>query len=82
MERDENLHLEKLLKEFEYGFVGDKKNKPYRAVKAAMEKRMIELALRKAFGNQVKAAKILGINRNTLRAKVKKLGIDVEKWKL
>lgn len=28
-----------------------------------------------------KAAKVLGINRNTMRAKIKKLAIDVSRWK-
>jgi two-component system nitrogen regulation response regulator GlnG len=82
MEKEKDLHLEELLKDFEYGSIIGKRQKPYKDIKDAMERQIIELALRKTFGNQLKAAKILGINRNTLRAKIKKLGIDIERWKL
>ncbi|MFH1338409.1 MAG: helix-turn-helix domain-containing protein [Candidatus Omnitrophota bacterium] len=42
---------------------------------------MIEAALERTDGNQFKAARLLGINRNTLHAKIKKLGIEVRRWK-
>ncbi|MFA5410825.1 MAG: helix-turn-helix domain-containing protein [Candidatus Omnitrophota bacterium] len=54
----------------------------YKSVIAAIEKQLIEEMLQRTEGNQVKAARILGINRNTIRTKIKKLGIDVEKWKV
>ncbi len=41
-----------------------------------LEKRMIEGALLKTRGNQIKAAAILGIHRNTLLAKIKQFGIN------
>ena len=47
----------------------------------SVEKPLIERALKRTWGNQLKAARILGINRNTMRAKIKKLAIDVDKWK-
>ena len=46
------------------------------------EKVLIEKALARCFGNQIAAARMLGINRNTIRAKIKKLNIDVEEFKL
>lgn len=46
-----------------------------------IEKTLIESALERADGNQVKAARILGINRNTLRTKVKKFAIRSEQWR-
>jgi len=51
----------------------------YDAVIAAVERPLIELVLDRAGGNQVKAADMLGINRNTLRKKITDLGIAVRK---
>lgn len=42
-----------------------------------IERHLIRLILKEAGGNQVKAAKILGINRNTLRNKIKELKISL-----
>ena len=49
----------------------------YRYAIGHMEKLLIEKALARSLGNQLLAAKILGINRNTLRTKIRKLHIDV-----
>lgn len=49
----------------------------YGRILALVEKPLIEMTLRATDGNQIKAASILGINRNTLRKKVKELGIDL-----
>lgn len=38
-------------------------------------------ALERSRGNQIKAAKILGLHRNTLSAKIKKLNIDIWRFK-
>lgn len=43
---------------------------------------LIEKALERTHGNRVLASKILGLNRNTLHAKIKKLHIDVDRFKL
>ncbi|MDP8254095.1 MAG: helix-turn-helix domain-containing protein [Candidatus Kaelpia aquatica] len=51
----------------------------YYSVIEATEKPLIENTLKTTYGNQLKAAKILGINRNTLRSKIKKLGIELNK---
>ncbi|MCC6277849.1 MAG: site-specific DNA inversion stimulation factor [Oligoflexia bacterium] len=71
-----NVSLEKLvrskleiwLKQIEDG--GRVKNF-YDQVLEQVEKPMIELALISQDGNQIKAASLLGINRNTLRKKMK-----------
>lgn len=43
------------------------------------EKPLIMLALEAVGGNQIQAADLLGINRNTLRKKIRELGITVER---
>jgi DNA-binding protein Fis len=53
----------------------------YKVVVGAVEKPLIEFALAQTGGNQLKASRILGINRNTMRAKIKKLSIDAYRWK-
>lgn len=47
----------------------------YDTVVSEVEKALIELVLKETDGNQLKTAKALGINRNTLRAKIKNYGI-------
>ena len=54
----------------------------YKYVLEIIERPLIEHALERTYGNQLKAAKILGINSNTMRSKIKKLGIDPHKWKI
>jgi len=68
--------------EFENSLFMEKKGVLYKTVLEAIEKPLLEQTLERCDGNQFKAARILGINRNTMRAKIKKLGIDVSKWKI
>jgi two-component system nitrogen regulation response regulator GlnG len=51
----------------------------YSLVVERVERPLIELTLKKTQGNQVRAAQILGINRNTLRKKISELNISVKK---
>ncbi len=44
-----------------------------------VERPLIQCVMRQTGGNQVRAAKLLGINRNTLRRKLKELGLEGEK---
>ncbi|RJO64765.1 MAG: Fis family transcriptional regulator [Candidatus Omnitrophota bacterium] len=62
--------------------LGDKSGHLYRLVLEKVEKPLFEHILTRTAGNQLRAAKILGINRNTMRSKIKKLGIQIEKYRL
>ncbi len=53
-----------------------KKGVVYKAILEMVERPLIEYALRRTEGNQLMAARMLGINRNTIRSKIKRLGID------
>lgn len=66
---------------FENSLFNEKKGVLYKSVVEAVEKPLLEQTLERSEGNQLKAARILGLNRNTLRTKIKKLGINVDKWK-
>lgn len=59
----------------------EKKGILYKSILEMIEKPIIERVLERTEGNQLKAAKILGVNRNTMRAKIKKLGINPKLYK-
>lgn len=54
---------------------GEKPCPIYSMVMKSVEKPLIELAMKHANGNQTLAAELLGINRNTLRNKIKQFKI-------
>ena len=58
---------------------GDEAAGVYDAVAAKVERPLIELALERFRGNQVRAARFLGFNRNTLRKKINDLRIVVRR---
>jgi two-component system nitrogen regulation response regulator GlnG len=53
----------------------------YRFFLGELERPLIEWSLKRTWGNQVRAAKILGVNRNTIRSKIKKLGIEPRSYR-
>ncbi|RJP27926.1 MAG: hypothetical protein C4533_05450 [Candidatus Omnitrophota bacterium] len=78
---ESNPTLESKVVELENSLYREKKGVLYKSVLQVIEKPLIEAVLERTEGNQLKAARILGINRNTMRSKIKKLGIIVEKLK-
>ena len=63
-------------------FATFKNGEIYRSVIDNTERVLIEKALERSCGNQIVASQILGLNRNTLRTKIKKLNIDMGRFKL
>jgi len=78
----EDVTLSDKLVELEDTLFKDKEGVIYKSIIEIIEKPLIEHALERTEGNQIKAARILGINRNTMRAKIRKLGINTKAYKL
>jgi two-component system nitrogen regulation response regulator GlnG len=51
----------------------------YRRVLLEVDRVVLDLCLKQVRGNQVLASEMLGISRNTLRAKLRALGLGVQK---
>jgi len=49
----------------------------YRGILERVERPLLETVLRHTDGNQIRAAALLGINRNTLRKKIAELHIEI-----
>ena len=64
-------YLRRALNTYYRDLDGEQPRKIYEMVMYSVEKPLIETILQKAEGNQTQAAEILGINRNTLRKKIK-----------
>lgn len=80
--QEKELSLDKLLEEKISRFVkrmksGDGKDL-YSTMIREIERPLIKSILKETGGNQVKAAQILGINRNSLRKKIKELKILIK----
>ena len=75
-----SMATERWLSEYFNGF-GDVTPPPglYQRVLKQMEKPLITASLALTRGNQIKAAELLGVNRNTLRKKIRDLEIQVVK---
>ncbi len=72
-----NEFLEEKLKYYLNKLVKLERSNLHEAVLSEVEKSLIIIVLKETGGNQLKTAKILGINRNTLRARIKEYKIRI-----
>jgi DNA-binding protein Fis len=73
--------LESKLKAFIKKNYSAKKSTLYNTLLQEFERPLITLTLKETNGNQIQAAEILGLNRNTLRKKIQELKIQVKNLK-
>ena len=69
-------HVEDSLEQYFKALNGHKPNGLYEMVLGQVEEPLLEAVMRYSEGNQSRAAEILGINRGTLRKKLKDYGLD------
>lgn len=68
--------VRKVMKQYFKDLDGEKCSGIYDMVVQAVEKPMLEVVMNQAQGNQTRAAQLLGLNRNTLRKKLKQHDLD------
>ena len=76
MEQNLPDNIDKLLDQYFNDLDGDQASAIYEMVINTVEKPLLLYIMNKAEGNQSKAAKMLGLNRNTLRKKLKQYNLD------
>ena len=83
--KTKNVYLEDLveqkLKDFLRRMRSSENRNIYDLLMMEFERPLIRLTLKETQGNQIKAAELLGMNRNTLRKKIQELKIPVQKNK-
>jgi len=57
--------------------LGSRPGDVYRAAVAILERPLLAHVLAATGGNQLRAARLLGLNRNTLRKRCRELGLDL-----
>ena len=57
--------------------LGSRPGDVYRAAVAILERPLLAHVLASTGGNQLRAARLLGLNRNTLRKRCRELGLDL-----
>jgi DNA-binding protein Fis len=77
----DTVSLKEKIIELEGSLYNEKRGQIYKTVLEMIERPLIECILKRTDGNQLKAAKILGLKLNTMRAKINKLGIDPKIYK-
>lgn len=79
--KNRKFELENCVIETQNLLLQEKEKDSYKTILEMVERPLIEMTLQKTDGNQKKAAKLLGLNRNTLHSRIKKLRINVSKYK-
>jgi len=74
---EEGVDLETLVQEQAAAALDSGEEALYRTLLERVERPLLETVLERTEGNQIKAAALLGINRNTLRKKIVELGIEL-----
>ena len=69
-------NIDTLLDQYFNDLDGDEPSTIYEMVINTVEKPLLLYIMNKTEGNQSKAAKMLGLNRNTLRKKLKQYNLD------
>jgi len=69
-------NIDTLLDQYFNDLDGDQPSAIYEMVINTLEKPLLLYIMNKTEGNQSKAAKMLGLNRNTLRKKLKQYNLD------
>jgi len=69
-------NIDTLLDQYFNDLDGDEPTAIYEMVINTVEKPLLLFIMNKTEGNQSKAAKMLGLNRNTLRKKLKQYNLD------
>lgn len=64
-------HVEQAIRQYFQKLNGEQPNDLYNLILQEVEKPMLTVVLEKTRGNQTKCAQILGLNRGTLRKKLK-----------
>jgi Fis family transcriptional regulator len=68
--------VRRMMKQYFKDLDGEEVSNIYEMVVANVERPLLEVVLHQARGNQSRAAEMLGLNRNTLRKKMTRHGIE------
>ena len=68
--------LQKTVKQYVVAMKDHKNGQLYDLILSGVERPLVEMVLKETAGNQTQAANLLGINRNTLRKKIKEYDLQ------
>lgn len=71
-----STHVRNTLERYFHDLNGEKTTDVYKMVLAEVERPLLEAVMRHVKSNQCRAAELLGINRNTLRKKLKQYKLN------